>query len=611
MISSVQCDTCSKPSPSPVYCDCFDVFCPDCFRRHKCGGEHMARFSRQAEEPIVERDYHVDDLVRAMPPREGYQTECIESSLTALAEPGSKTLIVKPTGTGKTVTFSHIARRWIESGRGRVLVMAHRDELIRQAADKISAIVGEPPEIEMGDSYADRHLLTRRSPVVVTSVQTMCRERRLSRFDPNEFGLLITDEAHHATAATYRKVYDHFQKNVNLCMLGVTATPDRTDEEALGQIFDTVAFEYGIQQAIEDGWLVNIEQRFIQVDGLDLDSVRVQAGDLHNADLAKIMELEENLHGIVYPTIEIAGDRPTLMFTSSVAHAERCAEIINRHRPGQALALHGKTDKQERREKLAAFERGEFQYLVNMGLFTEGFDSPRISVVANARPTKSRALYSQIIGRGTRPLPGILEGLDTAEQRRASIRMSSKPAVTVLDFVGNSHRHKLVCTADILGGNYSDDVVELARSKAAKKSAAGEPSDMLEEIIEAKDEIEERAKKKREHVKAKASYRAQSVNPFDVFDMGPVREPGWHKGRKPSDAMKSVLERAKIPQAQIDKMSFCEAGVMISKLKERRDKGLCTYKQAALLNKHGYDGDKMTFDEARAAIDKIAASWRR
>jgi superfamily II DNA or RNA helicase len=547
----------------------------------------------------------------AFPPRPGYQTEGIEAALTHLAEPGSRTLMVMPTGTGKTVTFGHTANRFWQAGRGRVLVMAHRDELIRQAADKVEAILGERPEIEMGDSYADSYA-GYKSPVVVTSVQTMCRERRLGRFDPFEFGLLITDEAHHATAKTYGVVYDHFRQNPNLCEFGVTATPDRTDEEALGKVFKTVCFEYGIQDAIQDGWLVNIEQRFIQVDSINLDEVSTLAGDLHNSQLAKIMEMEENLHGIVTPTLEIAGDRPTLIFTASVDQAERCAEIINRHRPGQAIALHGKTDKQERREKLEAFERGEYQYLVNMGLFTEGFDSPRIAVIANARPTKSRSLYSQVVGRGTRPLPGIVDGLASAEERRAAIRMSSKPAVTVLDFVGNSHRHKLVCTADILGGNYTDDVIELARSKAAKKSAAGEPADMLEEIIGAKKEIEEIAKKKREHIKARANYRAQNVSPFDVFDLGPVREPGWHKGRRPSDAMIGVLERAGVPRKEIDKMTYTQVSASIGAITERRAAGLCTYKQAAILNKHGYAGDKATFAEANGIITQLKANnWQR
>jgi superfamily II DNA or RNA helicase len=409
----------------------------------------------------------------------------------------SRTLLVLPTGTGKTVVFSVIIRWWLEQGLGRVLVMAHREELITQAVEKITAITGEAPDIEMSDSRADQCSLHGRAPVVVTSVQTMCRENRHSRFDPADFTLLVIDEAHHATAATYQRVINYFSQNPNLKILGVTATPDRADEEALGQIFESVAFEYGIQEAIVDGYLVPIEQRFVIVEGMNLAGCRTTAGDLNEGDLAAIMEEEQVLHGVLDPTIRLAGDTPTLFFATSVAHAERMAEIGNRHRPGSSVCLHGKTPREERRDKLKAFSRGEFQYLFNCGLFLEGFDESSIGVVAMARPTKSRSLYSQAVGRGTRPLPGIVDGLDDADSRRLAISTSGKPNLLVLDFVGNSGRHKLVSTADILGGNFSDDVIALAATAARKKSARGEKSDTLEELLEAKEQLEREAKRRR------------------------------------------------------------------------------------------------------------------
>jgi superfamily II DNA or RNA helicase len=367
----------------------------------------------------------------------------------------TRTLAVLPTGTGKTVCFAHVAKTWLDSDRGRVLIMAHREELIQQAADKVLQVTGLHADIEMGESRADQCSLIDQAPVVITSVQTMCRPNRHERFDPRQFGLLIVDEAHHATAPTYRRVIDHFAQNPDLRILGVTATPDRADEEALGQAFESVAFTYEIETAIQDGWLVPIEQQFVQVQGLDLSGCRTTAGDLNEGDLARIMETEENLHGVVHPALELAGDRPSLFFMASVAHAERGAEIANRHQAESAVCLHGKTPRDERREKLKAFSRGEFQHLFNCGLFLEGFDETSIAVVAMARPTKSRALYAQAVGRGTRPLPGLVDGLDDAAARRRAIAMSHKPGLLVLDFVGNSGRHKLVSTADILGGNYS------------------------------------------------------------------------------------------------------------------------------------------------------------
>lgn len=523
----------------------------------------------------------------------------------------TKTLTVMPTGTGKTVLFAFVAKHWIDNDLGRVLVMAHREELIFQARAKIEQVTGEVPDVEMADSRADMGGYHAKSKVVITSVQTMCRESRHSRFDPSDFTLLIIDEAHHATAASYRKVIDHFSQNPNLKILGVTATPDRADEQALGQIFESVAFEYSIQDAIEDGWLVPIEQQFVMVEGLDLSGVRTTAGDLNEGDLTRIMETEENLHGIVDPTIQLAGDTPTLVFASSVDHADRMAEIFNRHRPESAVCLHGKTPREERRDKLRAFSRGEYQYLCNCGLFLEGFDETSIGVVAMARPTKSRALYAQAVGRGTRPLPGIVDGLEDSEARRLAIGHSRKPNVLVLDFVGNSGRHKLVSTADILGGNYDDNVIELAGNLARKKSARGESSDMLGELKAAQEQIEAEARRRRAAVVAKANFRAQSVNPFDVFDLTPKREPGWHKGRKPTDKQVATLQKFKVPQKDIDGLSFCGASQLLDTLIARMKNNQCTYKQAALLRKHGYSTD-VSMKEATGIIDALAKNhWRR
>ena len=523
----------------------------------------------------------------------------------------SRTLVVMPTGCGKTVMFGHVAKHWIENDLGRVLVMAHREELIFQAKDKIEQITGEPPDVEMADSLADQVVFHDRASVVVTSVQTMSRERRHTRFNPSDFSLLVIDECHHSTAASYRKVIDYFAQNQALKILGVTATPDRADEQALGQIFDTVAYEYGIQDAIEDGWLVPIDQQFIFVEGLDLSSCRTTAGDLNEGDLARIMEEEEHLHGVVDPTIQIAGDSPTLVFTSSVRQAEKSAEIFNRHRPDSAICLHGKTPKDERRDKLRSFSRGEYQYLCNCGLFLEGFDEVTIGVVAMARPTKSRSLYAQAVGRGTRPLAGVVDGLETVDERRQAIAVSRKSGLLVLDFVGNSGRHKLVSTADILGGNYSDDVVDLAATSARKKSARGETSDMLAELAAAQKTYEEQERKRRERVIVRANYKRQSINPFDIFDLMPKREPGWHKGRKPSDKQIATLRKFKIPEKEINELSFVGASQLLDTLIERMRNDKCSYKQAATLRKFGYSTDH-TFREASAVIDAIAkAGWKR
>jgi superfamily II DNA or RNA helicase len=580
-----------------------------------------------------------------------YQARAVDSALEELTRVRS-TLIVMPTGTGKTVCFAHIIRRWLADNPGkRVLVAAHREELIYQAADKISSITGEAPAVEMADLRADdADGWTGQAKIIVTSVQTqnagpackMCdngqlpncpsciegRRLRMQHFDPEQFGLLIIDEAHHATAKTYRRVIDYYK---HAKLVGFTATPDRADEEALGQIFESVVYHYEIPEAIRDGWLVPIDQQLVRVEDLDFTQVQTTAGDLNQGDLERAMlpatdidrgkadltaderatiEREERiLHGIVDPTIELAGDKPTLIFTASVAHAERVAEIINRWRNASAVCLHGETPSEDRRQHLYRFKHGEFQFLVNCGLFLEGFDETRIAVVAIARPTKSRALYSQMIGRGTRPVPGIVDGLDHHTHRQEAIAISEKPSLLVLDFVGNSGRHKLVSVADVLGGKYSDDVIESAKAAVAAKSIQGISADMLVELVEAQQRKDEEERKRRQAIRAKAQYSTQQINPFDLLDITPTREPGWHKGRKPTTKQKEMLVRNGIPVT--GETTFWQASQLIGELIKRRERGQCSIKQSRLLAKHGYDPN-MSFDDARKAIDRLAANhWRR
>jgi len=517
------------------------------------------------------------------------------------------TLLVQPTGTGKTVTFAHVINRM---PMGRALVLAHREELIFQAADKIEAVTGAKPDIEMAEMRADGAMFGK-ARVVVSSIQTQCAGRngdaRMKRFDPQEFSLLVVDEAHHATAPTYRRVLEHYGRNPDLKILGVTATPDRHDEEALGQVFDTVAYDYELLDAIHDGWLVPIHQRSVVVDGLDYSGVRTTAGDLNGADLARVMEYEETLHGIAAPTVELAAGRKTLVFAASVAHAERLCEIFNRHSTGCARFVTGTTPKDERRAMLADYAAGKFQMLVNVGVATEGFDEPGIQVVVMARPTKSRALYAQMAGRGTRPLPGLVDGPDAADARRAAIAASAKPACEVIDFVGNSGRHKLITTADILGGNYSDEVVD--RARAAAEEADGAAVDMAELLADAeKDLAEERERARRAALRVKARYTSQVVDPFDILHIEPWRERGWDTGRQPSEKMLALLERNGIDTKGL---TFTQAKQLVGEIIHRYEERKCSFKQARLLSRYGYPTD-VPFAEASRLIDALAKNnWKR
>lgn len=522
------------------------------------------------------------------------------------------TLLVMPTGTGKTQVFSSIIHKMSPS---RALVLAHREELIWQAVRRIESL-GLATSVEMADLSASDWIWDK-TPVVVSTIQTqVAGERgngRMTRFDPIDFGLLVIDEAHHATSPSYRKVIDYYRKNPDLRVLGVTATPDRADEQALGQVFQSAAFDYEILDAINDGWLVPIEQQMVSVEGLDFSHIRTTAGDLNGADLAAVMEAEKNLQGIAASSIEIIGDRRTLVFTASVKQAEMLAEIFNRHRPGMANWVCGETPKDQRRKSLADFHHGITQVMCNCGVLTEGYDSPEIEIVIQARPTKSRCLYSQQIGRGTRPLPDLVDGLESAEDRQAAIASSAKPSLLVVDFVGNSGRHKLITTADILGGKLNDEVIELAERRAKAKGGA---VNMAEELNKAQEDIqrdiEERKKReaaRKAHLVAKARFSLRSVNPFDVFQMTPARVRGWDEGKRLSEKQRSLLLKQGV---NADEMPYAQGRQLINEMFRRWGSGLCTLKQADILSKRGVDVRDLSMAEASRMITEIAnrEGWR-
>ena len=497
-----------------------------------------------------------------------YQSEAADRLLDDWKEHQSS-LVVMPTGCGKTVFFAEVIRRMQPR---RAMVLAHREELIFQARDKIHRFTGLDAEVEMG-VYHSTGMLGVLPPVIVSTVQTQTAggdgAGRMSKFLPQDFGLLVIDEAHHAVSSTYRRCVDWYSQNPDLKILGVTATPDRADEEALGQIFESVAYDYEILDAIHDGWLVPVEQQVVEVGSLDFSQCRTTAGDLNGADLAQVMESEQNLHGIASPTLEIAGDRRALVFAASVEQAERLAEIFNRSRPGSAAFVCGKTPKDERRKLLGDFQHGLLQFVCNVGVLTEGFDDSGVELVVMARPTKSRALYAQMAGRAIRPADSIassLGGLDAAG-RRSAIASSSKPKCLIVDFAGNAGRHKLVNSCDILGGKVSDEVLDIARSRLRE---SGKPVDVSEAIEEAQAELRKRKMREaaqRAAIVARTQYTMSKIDPFDAWDITPAVSRGWDNGKHLSD------------------------------------------KQAAILRKNGIDPDKLPYSQAKQLLNELFRRW--
>lgn len=541
-----------------------------------------------------------------------YQAEAADAIFREW-EDKSSTLVVAPTGTGKTNLFCEVIRRIQPK---RAIVLTHREELTSQAVKRLWADFGIDSQVEMADQWADENYWNR-APVVVSTVQTQVAGRnggRMLRFNPNDYGLVICDEAHHYTAPSFRKVLNYYKQNPEIKILGVTATPDRADEEALGQVFESVAYDYEILDAIHDGWLVPVEQQMVNIVGLDFSNVRTTAGDLNGADLALVMEAEKNLHGIASASIDVIKDKRTLVFTVTVKQAERLAEIFNRHRSGMASWLCGTTPKNQRHKILKDFSNGLTQVLVNVGVLTEGYDDPTVECIVQGRPTKSRCLYAQIIGRSLRPLPGIVDGLNTPQERKFAISASAKPSALVLDFVGNSGRHKLMTSADILGGKLSEEVIERAIKKAKEN---GKPVRMDQELDKAdrdiKKEIEARKAQeaaRRAHVKAQADFKLRSVDPFDILEITPARARGWDAGKTITEKQRAVLLRQGINP---DKLSYGQQKQLLIALFARMDKKLATIKQCQLLRKRGIDTHGLTFEQASQRITEIAAreGWKR
>jgi superfamily II DNA or RNA helicase len=426
--------------------------------------------------------------------------------------------------------------------------------------------------------------------------------------------LVVVDEGHHAISDSYGEVLDWYGKNPDLKVLALTATPDRHDGKAMGKRFEKVAYAYDIKDAIDDGWLVDIEVQSVLIEGLDYSEIKTQMGDLNGKELAKVLEYEENLQPVAYATVECTGEEKTLIFAVSVAQGERLTEIINRRKPGTARFVCGATPKETRKNMFADYAAGKFQYLVNCAVATEGFDEPGIVWVVLARPSKSRSLVTQMIGRGTRPLPGIVDLYDDAVERKDAIRRSSKPAMKVLDFVGNAGRHKLIGPADILGGDYSEEVIDLATKNAAAKSeATGKPADVATELQQAEHEMARNKRLRedamsRDQVLLRHKYSTSKVNVFDVLDVNPNRVKNWNKEKLPSDRQVAYLKGKGV---NTDGLGYTHAKQIIKEITERQKQGMATFKQTRQLFKNGIDTSTVTFEEAGKMMGELAANhWR-
>ena len=509
-----------------------------------------------------------------------YQQEAKEAVFEQWDNGIRKTLLVLPTGCGKTIVFAKVTEDCVRKGE-RVLILAHRGELLDQAADKLKKTTGLNSAIEKAESSC----LGSWFRVVVGSVQTLMREKRLGQFPEDYFNTIIIDEAHHCISDSYQKVLKHFPE---AHVLGVTATPDRGDMRNLGQYFESLAYEYTLPKAIKEGYLTPIKALTIPLK-IDMSGVSVQAGDFKASDIGTA--LDPYLEGIAQEMQKYCADKKTVVFLPLVKTSQKFRDVLNNY-GFQAAEVNG--DSQDRAEILADFESGKYNVLCNSMLLTEGWDCPSVDCVVVLRPTKVRGLYCQMVGRGTRLSPG-------------------KEHLLLLDFLWHTERHELCHPASLICDN--EEVAQKMTENL--KEAAGCPVDIEEaEKTASEDVVAQREEALAKQLAEMKRRKKKLVDPLQ-FEMsiqaedlsGYVPAFGWEMG-PPSDKQKATLEKLGILPDQIENAG--KAAKLLDRLDKRRSEGLTTPKQIRFLEGRGFQHvGTWQFDAAKKLIDRIAANgWR-
>ena len=511
-----------------------------------------------------------------------YQAEAKKAVFEEWGSGHKKTLLVLPTGCGKTIVFSKIAEECVKNG-DRVLILAHRGELLEQAADKLLKATGLRCAVEKAEQSAEGEWYR----ITVGSVQTLMRDKRLALFDPDYYSTVIVDEAHHVISDSYQKVLQYFG---NAKVLGVTATPDRGDMKNLGTYFESLAYEYSLAKAIRDKYLCPIRAVTIPLQ-LDISDVGVQTGDFKSGDLGAA--LEPYLDKIADEMKEYCKDRKTLVFLPLVATSQKFRDILN-EKGFQAAEVNGNS--KDRADVLADFEAGKYNVLCNSMLLTEGYDCPAVDCVVVLRPTKVRSLYCQMIGRGTRLSPE-----------------TGKEHLLILDFLWHTERHELchpaslICESEEVAKKMTENLEEAAGTDFDLEEAeAAAESDVIadREAALAKKLAEMRKRKKKlvDPLQFEMSIQSEDLAgyvPAFGYEMAP-----------PSKAQLSAIEKFGIDPDDIENAG--KASLILDRLHKRREEGLTTPKQIRFLESRGFQRvGTWQFEDARRLIDRIAANnWR-
>lgn len=507
-----------------------------------------------------------------------------EEARTAIAnewEKGvKKTLLVLPTGCGKTIVFSKVVEDRVKLGE-RVLILAHRSELLDQASDKLAKATG----IFTATEKAEQSCLNSWFRVVVGSVQTLQRPKRLAQFDKDYFDTIVVDEAHHCISDSYQRVLEHFS---NANVLGVTATPDRGDMRNLGSYFESLAYEYTLPKAIKNGYLSPIKALTIPLE-LDLSAVSMQSGDFKASEIGTA--LDPYLEQIADEMLKYCANKKTVVFLPLVKTSQKFRDILN-EKGFKAAEVNG--DSKDRAEVLDDFSKGKYNVLCNSMLLTEGWDEPSVDCIVVLRPTKVRSLYSQMVGRGTRLYPG-------------------KEDLLLLDFLWHTERHELCHPASLICENEEvakkmTENMEIAAGtaidieEAEEKAASDVVAQREEALAKQLEEMRRRKRKLVDPLQFEMSIQAEDLSTY-------IPSFGWEMA-PPSNKQIKALEKCGIFPDTIDNAG--KASMILDRLSKRRDEGLTTPKQIRFLEGKGFKHVGMwQFQSAKHMIDRIAANgWR-
>lgn len=409
-----------------------------------------------------------------------YQAEAKDAILHEWDIGNRRTLLILPTGAGKTVVFSSVTENQVNRGH-KVLIMAHRGELLEQAADKLKRMTGIDSALEKADSSS----LGSFFPVTVGSVQSLSQPRRLDRFPTDYYQDIIVDEAHHCLSDSYKRVLEHFH---DANVLGVTATPDRGDKKDLSEFFDSQAYEYSMADAVKDGYLCPIKAQMIPLK-LDISDVGISNGDFSAGDIGH--SLEPYLERIANEMTHYCKGRKTVVFLPLISISQEFCQMLQKA-GFRAAEVNGTSE--DRDKVLADFEAGKYEILCNSMLLTEGWDCPSVDCVVVLRPTKVRALYQQMVGRGMRLADG-------------------KEDLLLLDFLWMTERHDLCKPSSLV--SRTADIAERIDQRMLRETDGFSLTEAVEKAES--DAAAERRQSLAKQLAAQSDRQSMLINPLEYM----------------------------------------------------------------------------------------------